>query len=568
MTLSDRPWHRSYDAGVPADLRIDAVPLPTYLRRAAEQHPERTAIAFQNTRIAYREFQEDVDRLATALAARGVGRGDRVAIFMPNLPQTAISVFAVLTLGAHCVMTNSLYVEREIEHQWTDAGCRVAIVADFLFDTRIKPHRERLPVHTYIVASIPEYLRFPLNVFANFKLRRMTPPSVATVAPGEGIAFFRELIRSTPIDLPEVELATDDVALVQYTGGTTGLAKGALLTHRSISANLAQLAAWYDVIKPAEEVVLSALPFFHVFGLVGTLFLPVSIAATMVVVPNPRDTRGLARTLARNPITLLPAVPALFSSICNHAGIEEIDLSAVKLCISGAAPLPSDVTRRFFDLTGCRIVEGFGMTEVSLSSHANPYHGTQKAGSIGLPLPATDIRIVDIETGENDVPAGAEGELIIRGPQLMDGYLNRPAETADTLRGEWLYTGDLARMDEDGYFFIVGRKKDMIKTNGFMVFPDEIDEVLLRHPSIREACSIGVADERRGEVIKSFVVLRHGTTLDETALLEFCREHLAAYKLPRSFEVLDELPKSGVLKVLRRVLRDREAQRMSPANPV
>ena len=559
MPLPERPWHRSYDPQVPREIDVDAIPLPAYLARAAERAPDQTAIVFMNSELSYRELKEEVDRLATALAGMGVTKGSRVAIFMPNLPQTAISVFAVLSLGAQCVMTNSLYVEREIEHLWTDSGCEVAIVADFLFEARVRGIRAGLPVKQYIIASIPEYLRFPLNVFANFKLRRMNPPSAATVAPEEGIAFFRELVRETEPDLPEVDIDADDVALVQYTGGTTGPAKGALLTHRSISANLQQLNAWYPVLEPGNEVILSALPFFHVFGLIGTLFMPTSIAATMVIVPNPRDTRALIRTLARNPITMLPAVPALFGAICNHPGIEDVDFSAVKICISGAAPLPTAVIQRFEELTGCRIVEGFGMTEVSLSTHANPYGGTQKEGSIGLPIPSTEVRIVDIETGKVDVPPGEEGELIVRGPQLMDGYLNRPDATAETLRDGWLHTGDLARMDDDGYFYLVGRKKDMIKTNGFMVFPDEIDDLLAKHKDVREACSIGVPDERRGEVIKSFVVMNDGATFNPDALAEYCRENLAPYKLPRSFEALDELPKSAVLKVLRRVLRDRES---------
>ena len=561
--MEPRVWHRSYDPGVPASLAYDPLTLPQMLERAAARYGDAPAILFHNCRLTYGELKDAVDRLATALTSLGVGPGTRVAIQLPNIPQIVIAYYAALQLGAPAVLTNPLYVPREIECQWKDSDCRVAIVADFIFETKIRGIRDRLPVEHYIVASIPEYLRFPLNFLARLKLRRAKPPALARVQRGPGVHFFRELIRATAPRPPRPTIRLDDVATLQYTGGTTGPSKGAVLTHRNLSCNVQQMRAWFPSLEPGKEVVLTALPIFHSFGMTVCMNLAVGVAGAMALVPNPRDIPAVMGTIAKHRATLFPAVPAMYSAIINHPRVRSFDLSSVKRCVSGAAPLPVDTLHRFEELTGAVISEGFGLSETSPVTHSNPLLGRRKPGSIGVPLPDTDAKIVDIETGTQVVPTGETGELALAGPQVMAGYWNKPEETSGMIRNGWLYTGDLARVDEDGYHYIVGRKKDMILCGGFNVYPDEIDRVLAGHPAVVEAATIGIPDARRGETVKSFVVLKAGQQSTAEELIAFCRENLAPFKVPREIEFLPELPKSTVLKVLRRELRDQEMKQRS-----
>src|SRR5258705_436310 len=561
--MEPRVWHRSYDPGVPPSLEYEPLTLPQMLERAAARYGDAPAVLFHNCRLTYGELKDAVDRLATALAALGVGPGTRVAIHLPNIPQVVIAYYAALQLGAPAVLTNPLYVPREIEYQWKDADCRVAIVADFIFDTKIRGIRDRLPVEHYIVASIPEYLRFPLNVLARLKLKRAQPPAIARVERGPGVHFFRELIAATAPQPPRPTIRLDDVATLQYTGGTTGPSKGAVLTHRNLSCNVQQMRAWFPSLEPGQEVVLTALPIFHSFGMTVCMNLAVGIAGAMALVPNPRDIPAVMGTIAKHRATLFPAVPAMYAAIINHPKVKSFDLSSVKRCVSGAAPLPVDTLRRFEELTGAVISEGFGLSETSPVTHSNPLLGRRKPGSIGVPLPDTDAKVVDIETGTQLMPTGETGELALAGPQIMAGYWNKPDETAGMIRDGWLHTGDLARVDEDGYHYIVGRKKDMILCGGFNVYPDEIDRILAGHPAVVEAATIGIPDARRGETVKSFVVLKAGQQSSAEELIAFCRENLAPFKVPREIEFRPELPKSTVLKVLRRELRDQELAKRS-----
>ena len=565
--MEPRIWHRSYDSGVPPDIEFEEIPLPRVLDRSARAHGDAPAVIFLNCRLTYRQLKEEVDRFATALAGLGVTRDTRVAIQLPNLPQAVIAYYATLSLGAQAVMTNPLYVEREITHQWNDAGCAVAVVADFVFEGRIRGIRHELPVKRYIIASIPEYLRFPLNLLAPIKLRKTRPPSIAKVEPDEGIRFMKTLIRTTPPDPPKVTLAMDDLALLQYTGGTTGLSKGAMLTHRNLSYNAQQVGAWFTDTTPGREVCLAALPFFHVFGMTVSMNYPVLVAAAMVLLPNPRDIPQMAKAIATHRVTLFPGVPAMFNAINNFPGVDTVDLSSVTSCFSGSAPLPTDVLERFERLTGSKIVEGFGLTETSPVTHTNPLKGTRKIGSIGVPVPETDAKVVDLADGVTEMPTGTAGELIIKGPQVMKGYWNRPDATRDMIRDGWLYTGDIANVDPDGYFFIVGRKKDMIIAGGYNIYPDEVDRVLMGHPAVLEAATIGLPDQKRGETVKSFVVLKTGHAATNEEVIEYCRKELAAYKIPRQVEFRAELPKSAVLKILRRELREQELAKLaaSPA---
>jgi long-chain acyl-CoA synthetase len=552
--MERRTWHRYYDEGLSHQHTFADLTLTQALDRAAEQYPERIAIWFLNRRLTYRELQDQVHRLAAALVRLGVAPGTRVAIQLPNLPQTVIAYYAVLAAGGQVVMTNPLYVAREIEHQWFDASCEVAVVADFIWEQRIRPIRDQLPVKHFIVASIPEYLRFPLNLLAPLKLRRMTPPMVAPVREEPTVHRFRDLVDRTPARLYRHAPHLDDVAVLQYTGGTTGVAKGAVLTHRNLSVNAQGAQAWLHLTGATEEVFLSALPLFHVFGMTICMNFPVMAAATMVLLPNPRDIPAVIGAVEKRRITFFVGVPGMFAAITNTAGIERRDLTSVKSCFSGSAPLPVDVLERFEQLTGARIVEGFGLTETSPVTHVNPMH-RRKVGSIGVPFLETDARIVDLETGARDLPPGKDGELLVRGPQVMGGYWNRADETALVLRDGWLSTGDIARMDEEGYFTISGRKKDMILVSGYNVYPDEVDAVLAGHPAVLEVATIGVPDPRSGEAVRSFVVVRPGMVVTEEEIRAYCREFLAAYKVPRAVEFRAALPKSAVLKILRRELR-------------
>ncbi len=554
--MSSKTWHSFYDPGVPPVLEFEDIPLPGFLERSASEYPDATALIFLNRKMTYRELQADVDRFATALAKLGVRPGTRVAVQLPNLPQTMIAFYAALSLGATVVMTNPLYVEREIEHQWNDAGCKVAVVADFLFDRRIAHIREKLTVEHYIIASIPDFLRFPLNLLAPFRLRRADPPLIASVEPGPGVHRMRTLMKQTEPDRPRPPIAMDDIALLQYTGGTTGVAKGAMLTHRNLSCNVQQVISWFVDVRRGGEVMMGVLPFFHVFGLTVAMAFPISVAGAVVLMPNPRDVPQLISSISKHRVTLFPAVPAMFNAIVNAKGIEKLDLTSVRSCFSGSAPLPSDILQRFEKMTGGKIVEGYGLTETSPVTHANPLDGLRKIGSIGVPLPNTDMKVVSLDDGTTEVGVGEQGELLLKGPQVMRGYWNASEQTAAAFTDGWFRTGDIAAVDTDGYTFIVGRKKDMIIAGGYNIYPDEIDAVLVAHPAVLEAATVGIPDPKRGETVKSFVVLRPGQRATANELTEYCRRELAAYKVPRLIAFLDELPKSSTLKILRRELRN------------
>jgi len=563
--MNPKPWHASYDPGVPREITIDQATLPEILARTAARFPNAAAIRFLNCRISYAQFAEMVATFAASLQALGVERGDRVAIHLPNLPQTLIAFYGTLAAGGVAVMTNPLYVAEEIEHQWRDAGCKIAVTADFLFAGAVAEARGKVPVKTYVVSSIPDLLAFPLNVLAPFKLRRQSPPAIAKVPREPNVRRFRQLLRAprgratSLVDrVSSAHLSASDLAVLQYTGGTTGVSKGAMLTHGNLAANTVQTASWFPVARPGEEVFLGALPFFHVFGLTVAMNFPIFIGGEIVVVPNPRDIRGLVRAIEHHRVSIFPIVPAMVRAISNLPKIEEADLSSVNVCVSGSAPLPEAALRRFEELTGGKIIEGFGLTEASPVTHCNPVHGERIVNSIGLPFPNTDCRIVSAEDGHTDVAPGEEGELLIRGPQVMRGYWNQPLETAAALRDGWLHTGDLATMDSRGYFRIVGRKKEMIVAAGYKIYPDEVDRVLALHPDVLESATIGVPDDKRGETVKSFVVLQPGREVQPYELTAFCGKHLAPYKVPKQIEMRKELPKSSVLKVLRRQLLEEE----------
>ncbi len=559
----DRSWTRHYETGVPTDLAMEELTLVDFLERSVAAWGDRPAVTLKGKTLSYRQLKDQVDRFATALAGLGVRKDSRVALWLPNLPQMAIAYFATLKLGAQVVNTNPLYVEREVEHQFNDANVSVVVTLDYLWWYKLRGMMDKVRVAHVVVTGIPDYLPFPLNWLAPLKLKKTK--QYVKVPKEDKVHFFKDLIAKTPAAPPPVDLHLDDPAVLQYTGGTTGVSKGAILTHRNLSANVQQSACWFPTIKQGEEVLLACLPYFHVFGMTVSMLWPVRIGAHIVLAPNPRDIPDLVKCIRTHRVSIFPAVPALFVAINNFPGIDQLDLSSVRACFSGSAPLPVDVMNRFEQLTGGRITEGFGMTETSPVTHVNPLHGLRKPGSVGIPVPGTDAKVVDVETGETELPQGQEGELCIRGPQVMAGYWNHPGETAKVLRDGWMFTGDLARVDADGYTFIVGRKKDMILAGGYNVYPDEVDGVLFGHAAVLESATIGVPDERCGERIKSFVVLKPGQAASAGELDAYLRTQLAAYKVPREIEFIPELPKSSMMKILRRELREREIARTSGA---
>ena len=397
--MTTKAWHQSYDNGVPTEVDFQDIPIGEFLNLANHDYADHDALAFMNCKFTYAQLKEEVDRFATALSNLGVVKGTRVAVQAPNIPQTLISFLAIQRLGAHAVMTNPLYMPREIEHQWKDAEVEVAITCDFIWEQKVKAMRDRLPVRHYIIVSIPEYLKFPLNLLAPLKLKKQDPPMFAKVETEATVHKFRALVNASAATPPRVDIGMDDISVIQYTGGTTGLSKGAILTHRNLSSNVQQVRSWFTGVAEGEEVLLSVLPFFHIFGLSVCMAWPMSVGAKIVLQPNPRDIDGMVKNLVKHKVSLFPALPALFNAINNYEGIDKVDLSAVKYCFSGSAPLPEDVQQKFEDMTGAIIVEGFGLTETSPVVTANPLQGVRKIGHIGIPVSSTDVRIVDPEDG-------------------------------------------------------------------------------------------------------------------------------------------------------------------------
>ena len=557
-----RPWLDHYDAGVPHSVENVTLPLFSYLDTAAARYPHRTALIFQNTRLSYAELQRRAEIFAASLRLMGVDPGDRVAIMLPNLPQTIIAFWGVLKAGGVAVMTNPLYMETEIVHHMEDSGAEHLILLDLLWP-KIAQLRERLPIRRYIVTGIADALRFPLNWLYRLKSRRdHTVPDIPV--DGETVLAWKSLFDTGQRFSVPIKQAENTLAMLQYTGGTTGLPKGVMLTHSNLGTNCRQIIAVLQEGPETHHTFVALLPFFHVYGLSTGAIIPAALAATSLPVPRyvPRD---VLKLIQKHKPTVFPGAPSVYISLMQQKDLASYNLRSIRLCVSGSAPLSAEHFRRFQDITGATIVEGYGLTEASPITHINPLQSTnQKSGSIGMPLPGTDARIVDMEGGSLSLPPGKMGELVVRGPQVMRGYWKRDDETASALRNGWLYTGDLATMDEDGYFQIVDRKKDMVIVAGYNVYPREVDEVLLEHPKILEAVAVGVNDPTRGESLKAYVVLRPGETLTRSEVIAWCRAKLASYKIPRQVEFRDSLPKSIVGKVLRRVLRAEEDQRAAP----
>ncbi len=523
--------------------------MPTLLRRKAQGHPDRVALWFRSLAIPYRRWDALVDSFAASLKALGVGKGDRLVLHLPNTPHYPIAFFGALRGGAIVVQSNPIYTARELETIVRDSGATTLVTLDIHWPA-VGEVVSRVGLQRVIVGDIADYLSPGARLlYPIVKRRRGWAHEIPRAS---WVHHFRQAVEAPPKAERE-EGNPGEPAVLQYTGGTTGTPKGAVLTHDNLVANALQTAAWLG--RPQEnEVFLSALPFFHVYGLTVGLLAPVALGATMVLHPDPRDIGGILKLVDRRKPTIFPGVPTLYLAVNHHPNIARHDLRSIRACISGAAPLPSEVRTTFERLSGGKLVEGYGLSEASPVTHCNPLWGRVKDGSIGMPLPDTDARVVDLATGE-EVAMGEMGELQVQGPQVMKGYWDRPAETAEVLRDGWLSTGDIALMDGEGYFQIVDRKKDMINCGGYKVYPREVEEVLFQHPAVREAAAVGVADEYRGESVKAVVVLKEGKQVTADEIVTFCRERLAAYKVPKTVEFTNELPKTLVGKVLRRALR-------------
>ena len=541
-----KPWLKHYDYWSPREINPSRQQLYQILQIATVNFRERPAVAFMGMQLTFGEVKSQVDRLATSLHKMGITKGDRVGIMLPNCPQYLISFFAISRLGAIVTNINPIYTPREVEMVAKDSGMRAVIVMDLMTPVVLSV-KDKTAIEYVISTSLQEY---------------SGSPETAPPAPENTLSFKVLINEPAEVSLPRVLIdAEKDVAVLQYTGGTTGVPKGAMLTHSNLYTNCLQSFLWGGPLtRQGEERYLMVIPYFHIYGQTVGLLLGTWNGAMQIPIPR-FDPDLLIQAIRQYKPTFFPSVPTLYISMLNHPEIKNCGLEHIKRFNSGSAPLPVEVIEKFEQMSGAMLYEGYGLTEASPTTHSTATMAKRKPGSIGLPFPSTECKIVDLETGTMEVPVGQEGELCIRGPQIMKGYWNRPEETAIALRDGWLYTGDVSRMDEDGFFYIVQRKKDMIIVSGFNVYPNEVEDVLFTHPAVLEAVVIGVPDEYRGEAVKAFIVLKAGTVATEDDILEHCRANLAKYKIPSFIEFMDDLPKSAVGKILRRELRDVESQK-------
>lgn len=555
--MTSKPWLKYYPAEVPPTFDYPKQNLAQFLKDSAQTYPKHTALDFLGKTLSYQELLDLSYRFANAMSRLGVRKGDRVAIMLPNCPQAVIAYFGTLLMGGVVVMTNPMYTPRELEYQIKDAGAKVIVTLDLLFE-RVYTVMEPAGIRQLIVTSIKDYMPIPQNwlypLFARIKKMKRE------VIYGDGVYSFVKLLGRASSNPCGVKLDPEhDLALIQYTGGTTGRAKGVMLTHYNLVANTIQNRLWSYRSQQTKEVYLSALPFFHVFGLTVLLNQSVYLAGKMALLPR-FEINLLLETVRRVKPTVFPGAPTMYMTLINHLQTLRFNFSSLEVCVSGAAPLPAEIQQRFEAMTGARLVEGYGLTEASPVTHANNIWEQRKIGSIGIPFPDTEAQIVDPDHGK-ELPVGEIGELIIRGPQVMKGYWNRPEETEVVLRDGWLYTGDLAKMDEDGFFYILDRKKDLIIAGGYNIYPSEVEEVLYEHPEVEEAVVAGVHDPYRGETVKAYLVMKKNSEAGAEELNSWCRNRLAAYKVPHVYEFRDELPKSLIGKVLRRKLVEEEMNR-------
>jgi long-chain acyl-CoA synthetase len=556
----DRIWVNNYPPGVPGDFDFPELPVTALLDETVRLFPNNVAIDFEGARMTYRQLAAAVDKMASVLRDLGVSKGTRVGTILPNVPQNVITYFAALRLGGIVVENNPLYTQRELAHQLEDAGVEVLVTLDMMYEN-VRAIRDELPkLREVIVTTVFDGLsgiKAKLGPIVKKEL-------LANIAPTEPVKRWKDLMKRARGGVQQAPLdPKKDLALLQYTGGTTGVSKGVMLTHYNLVSNCYMAKLWFTDAEPGKETVMCALPLFHSYGQTVCMNVGILLGGTLVLVPNPRDLDAVLHTIDRTQPTMFPGVPTLYANLLARADLATHKLKSIRVCLSGAAPLPLEVQEQWEKVTGGRIVEGYGLSETSPSTHANPLFGKRKIGTIGLPMPGTECKLVDVDDPSKEVAAPGPGELCVRGPQVMLGYWNRPEETAEVLRDGWLHTGDVAEVDDEGYFKIVDRKKDMIIVGGFNVYPRDVEEVLYQNPKVLEAAVVGIPGSRSGETVKAFIVTKPGQTATEAEIEQWCRERLTAYKVPKQYEFRAELPKTMVGKVLRRQLAAEEKAKMA-----
>ena len=539
MPVENKPWFHNWPAEVPKTLQYPNVPLHEILKKTAREYPEKTAIIFGEREISYAELEMLSDRFAIGLISLGVGKGDGAAVFLPNIPQFIIAYYGILKAGAVVTTISPLHREREVEYQLADSEAKTIIALDSLYPI-VETVWRKTPLTSAVLTS--------LEAFASETGKK------------HNVHSFQQLLEKSAPNPPNVKINPgEDLAALQYTGGTTGTAKGAMLTHTNLVTNTLAFAAWIRSTV-TTETFLTALPLFHIYGMTTSLNVPVSLAAKMVLLPRFEAASALA-TIQKHKVTVFCGVPTMYAALLANPDLGKFDLASIRVCISGASPLPPQVQKKFMEITGGLLAEGYGLTEASPVTHCNPVDKTMKTvrvGSIGLPLPDTDACIFDSETGMKPLKPGETGELAVKGPQVMKGYWKNPEETALVLRGGWLLTGDIAKMDHDGYFYITDRKKDLIKYKDYSVYPREIEDVLYEHPAVRICAVVGKPDPETGEAPKAFIVLKESAKATEKEVMQFVNEKVAPYKAIRELEFRKELPTSSAGKVLRRLLQEEE----------
>lgn len=554
----EKVWFDHYEPGVPHSLDYPQLSLDQLFHQSALTHQQKPAVNFMGHELTYGELASQVNGFASALSDMGINKGDRVAVHLPNCTQFPIVFFAALSIGAIVVPCNPLYVAREMEHQINDCGAETIITLTRFYNM-IKEIQPKTKLKNIIVSNIKEYFPGHLRFLYTLAKEKKAGDKVAI---GKEDYSFTELIKKhSGKKPPKIEVTPEDRAVFLYTGGTTGISKGAILKHTNLAANCLQVKSWCTDYEDGKEIILGVLPFFHSYGLTTILNLGLLHGAKLVLLPR-FELDSVLKAIDKQKPTLFPGVPTIYVAINNAPDLHKYDVKSIRICISGAAPLPVEVQQEFEKITGGKLVEGYGLSETSPVTHANPVYGKRKPGSIGLPMPDTEYKIVDVESGDKEMPIGEVGEICLRGPQVMEGYLNMPDETAHSIRNGWFYTGDIAKADEEGYAYIVDRKKDMVIAGGFNIYPRDIEEVLYTHPKIMEAAVAGINDPYRGETLKAYIVLKEGESMTEDEVAEHCKANLAPYKVPKLVEFRDELPKTMIGKVLRRMLRDEEDKKL------
>jgi len=554
--MEDKLWHQSYASGVKKTLDYEKITLSQALSRSAKNFPNHTALNYMGKKITFKELDGLVNAFARALQDMGIRPGDKVALCLPNIPQVIIANMAILRSGAVAVQNNPLYTERELEYQLNDSDSKMVITL-----TLLTPRMEKIKADT----QIEKIIGCQINTFLPFPKKQLFPfvkkDMYRKIEPTENVVAFKDLIFKYSTEPMQEKGQWEELAALMYTGGTTGVSKGVMLSHENLSSVVQQFVSWFPDLNQGEESLVGNFPVFHIAGFTTGQNFSIWQSWENILVPRP-DAKINIEILKKYKPTFLPAVPTIFVGLLADPEFRKLDFSFMKGFYSGAAPLAADTIRNLKEISGKIVCEGYGTTETACLATSTPWGGTIKPGTVGVPLPDTDIKIVKTENPDKEMVPGELGEIAVKGPQIMMGYYNRPEETKEAVRDGWFLTGDLGKFDEDGYLTIVDRKKDMIIAGGYNIYPVELDGVLMGHPKILEACAIGIPHEYRGETVKAFIVARKGETLTEDEVSNYCKKNLAAYKVPKIIEFIDELPKSAVGKILRRKLKEMELEKM------